>query len=287
MSDRTLESATYPGATAYTRPDIGVVLIHGITGTPTEMRPLARHLKQLGYRVEVPLVPGHDAGYRELLATTWRDWLQGMRQAVKQMATECSGVVVVGLSAGGLLAALLADECPEVVGLGLLALHFGIRGPNISDASRVFYKMMALFPILRKKCYFVESPPYGLKDKRLQQHITAAIAASQQGQTSQFGLFRTYVDTLYQMEELEAQVRKVAPGIQCPAFMLHSVEDTMLSARNTAVMYGLIGSRDKYMRFISGCDHVITVDLQKEAVANDVGAFVMRLGAPSFMPEAY
>ena len=261
---------------APSRPEtgLGVVLIHGITGTPTEMRPLARHLERLGYRVEVPLVPGHGAGYRELLATTWQDWLSGVREAVRQLAMECSGVVIVGLSAGGLLASLVADECPEAVGLVLLSLHLGIPGPHITRFAQWAYRLIARVPILRRHWYFIEPPPYGLKDERLQQRITAAIATSRRGETTQFGLFRTYVDTLRQMDMLEAEVRRAASRIRCPTFMLHSVEDTMLSIRNATAMYGLLGASDKAIRFIAGCDHVMTVDLRKEDVARDVGAFI-------------
>jgi len=264
---------------------VGVVLIHGITGTPTEMRPLARHLERLGYRVAVPLVPGHGAGYRELLATTWQDWLNGVHEAVQQLATECSGVVVVGLSAGGLLATLAADECPAVTGLVLLSLHLGIPGSHITRFTHWAYQMIARVPILRRRWYFIESPPYGLKDARLQQRITAAIAASRQGETAQFGLFRTYVETLRQIDALEARVRQVAPSIQCPTFMLHSVEDTMLSIRNTTAMYGLLGAAEKSIRFVAGCDHVITVDLRKEDVACDVGAFIAQLSQPFPIPQ--
>ncbi len=260
---------------------LGVVLIHGITGTPAEMRFLARYLMRLGYRVEVPLISGHGAGYRELLATTWRDWLSGVRQAVQQLSDECSGVVVVGLSAGGLLATLVAEECPAVAGVALLALHLGLPGPHITPLTHWLYRLIARVPILRRHWYFLEPPPYGLKDKRLEQRITAAIAASRHGETAQFGLFRTYVETLRQVDALEARVRQAAPRIQCPTFMLHSLEDTMLSIRNTTDMYGLLGAADKSMRFITGCDHVMTVDLRKADVARDVGDFIGRLSTAS------
>jgi len=260
---------------------LGVVLIHGITGTPMEMRPLARHLERLGYRVEIPLIPGHGAGYRELLSTTWQDWLRGVREAVQKLTRECSEVVVVGLSAGGLLATLVADECPEVIGIVLLALHLGIPGPHITPVAQWAYRMIVRVPILRRHWYFLEPPPYGLKDQRLQQRITEAIAASRHGETTQFGLFRTYVETLRQMEMLEAHVRRVAPRIQCPVFLLHSVEDTMLSVDNATTMYGLLGSSDKSIRFIAGCDHVMTVDLRKDDVARDVGTFIARVSSSS------
>jgi carboxylesterase len=59
----------------------GVLLLHGLTGMPSEMRPLERHLRRLGCIVDVPLLPGHGATHRELLATGWRDWVEGARRA--------------------------------------------------------------------------------------------------------------------------------------------------------------------------------------------------------------
>lgn len=280
MSDST-QLELPPAAEKITRSEagIGIVLIHGVTGTPTEMRPLARHLQRLGYRVEVPLLAGHGVGYREILASTWLDWLASLREAVQQVAATSSQVIVAGLSAGGLLGLLLAGECPQVGGLALLSVHFGIPGSKISRRDYLLSRLLAGLPVLRRHWYFVEHPPYGLKDERLQQRISAAIHASRQGQTDQYGLFRTYAETMHQVYQLEDAARRMASRVHCPTLILHSFEDTMLSVHNATTVYRVIGSADKTMVFLTGCDHVMTVDLQKERVAERVGSFVRHVTA--------
>ncbi len=282
MSDRLIQSQEDAANT-----DIGVVLIHGVTGTPTEMRPLARHLQRLGYRVDTPLLAGHGMGYREILASTWRDWLASIREAVDHMAADGSEVAVAGLSAGGLLGLLLAAEHPQVSGVALLSVHFGIPGSRISRADYVASRLLSHLPILRRHWSFVERPPYGLRDERLQQRITAAIEASKQGETEQYGLFRTYAETMHQVYQLEDEACRVAPHVRRPALLVHSFEDTMLSVENATAVYALLGSREKSVTLLTGCDHVITVDLQKERVASCVGSFVEQLSRRSrSWPEA-
>lgn len=63
----------------------------------------------------------------------------------------------------------------------------------------------------------------------------------------------------------------------------------MFSIRNATVLYSLLGTSDKSIRLITGCDHVMTVDLRKDDVARDVGAFIARLSSTAAirrMPDA-
>src|SRR5580704_15211626 len=82
--------------------NIGAVLLHGLTGMPNEMRPVAKALESIGCQVNVPMLPGHGAGHKELLDTGWKDWLSGARQAYKEMKHSCDQVFMVGLSMGAL-----------------------------------------------------------------------------------------------------------------------------------------------------------------------------------------
>src|SRR5438034_269401 len=86
-------SATRPAAE---RAKTGVVRLHGLTGMPSEMRPLERALTRLDCAVEAPLLPGHGATHRELLATGWSDWLGGARRAADRLAARCDTLVVAG-----------------------------------------------------------------------------------------------------------------------------------------------------------------------------------------------
>ena len=255
---------------------IGVLLIHGLTGAPLEMRPIAKYLKSLGYRVEVPLIAGHGSGHEELLATTWQDWLDSMRKSINHLAVECDQVIIVGLSVGGLLGVLLAGENTKVSGLVLLSFALGIPGPN-TPKSRMLLPLVFKFPILRKYLFWTEMPPYGLKDKRLQQNITRTIEASKNRETDRYGLFRTYVDTLYQHKLLEQEICQKASLVKCSTLIMHSLEDTMLSTKNATKIYDLLGSKEKSLIFITGCDHVMTVDLRKDEVARQVGMFISKV----------
>ena len=53
---------------------LGFLLIHGLGGTPMEMRFVAQGLARAGYTVHVPQLAGHCGTVDELKATGWQDW---------------------------------------------------------------------------------------------------------------------------------------------------------------------------------------------------------------------
>ena len=66
-------------------------------------------------------------------------------------------------------------------------------------------------------------------------------------------------------------MRKVAHKVTTPALIVHSLEDTITGIDNATEIYSLLGSQDKSIEFLTGCDHVITLDLRKDVVAQKVG----------------
>ena len=92
--------------------EYGCLLMHGFTGTSAEMRPLGEALWKAGYTVSAPLLPGHGRSMEALMHTGWRDWLGEARKGYAALRERCEKVCVMGLSMGGLLALLLAEEFP-------------------------------------------------------------------------------------------------------------------------------------------------------------------------------
>ncbi len=53
------------------RSKTGVLLIHGFTGSPEEMRPLGDYLKKKRLTVYCPVLPGHCTSVRNLEKVSW------------------------------------------------------------------------------------------------------------------------------------------------------------------------------------------------------------------------
>nr|MBA3820853.1 alpha/beta fold hydrolase [Deltaproteobacteria bacterium] len=101
--------------------EVGVVLVHGFTGTPYEVRYLGEQLARAGYAVRGPRLPGHGTRVEDLDVTTWSDWVAEVDRAVEALRRRCDRVAVIGQSLGGLLALHHASRHPELPCVGSLA----------------------------------------------------------------------------------------------------------------------------------------------------------------------
>ena len=79
---------------------IGVLLVHGFTGSPAAMKPWGQSLADQGYAVEVPLLPGHGTRWQDLNSVSWTDWYDEAEAAFERLRESCEAVVVAGLSMG-------------------------------------------------------------------------------------------------------------------------------------------------------------------------------------------
>jgi len=96
----------------------GALVLHGFTGNPNSMRPLAEALAAVGFAVEMPLLPGHGTAVEDMIETTWADWSAAAEQSLADLAARVEGkVVVVGLSMGGALTCFLASRHSELAGI--------------------------------------------------------------------------------------------------------------------------------------------------------------------------
>jgi carboxylesterase len=95
----------------------GALCIHGFTGNPTSMRPVAKAFAAAGSSVELPRLPGHGTTVEEMIETSWADWTGAAEAAYQSLAGRCDRVVVSGLSMGGSLTLWLASRHPEIAGI--------------------------------------------------------------------------------------------------------------------------------------------------------------------------
>jgi carboxylesterase len=256
---------------------IGVLLIHGLTGMPNEMRPVAHALEEMGCQVEVPLLPGHGGGHAELLASNWLDWVKACQESLDRLSLTCEHVVVGGLSMGALIAVLLAATNENVDGVLCLSPTIAYDSINSSNPFQKLLPLIDLLPLLGKFFYWTEKPPYGLKDERLQRIITKQLEKVRRGEKTDFGQFRTYAGSLRQLQRLVAQVKLKAADVTCPTLIIHSLEDTLTKPHNAKTLKQWLGTKDKSIIWMDGCDHVLTLDLKKDEVARLCVEFVEKV----------
>ncbi|MCH2451913.1 MAG: hypothetical protein MK221_01750, partial [Gemmatimonadetes bacterium] len=84
--------------------ETGVLLLHGLTATTAEVRPLAKCLLNEGYTVSGILLPGHGTKAENLSHTHRNDWIKASKEAYNELKRECSYVILGGEYVVALLA---------------------------------------------------------------------------------------------------------------------------------------------------------------------------------------
>src|SRR5262249_20315112 len=110
----------------------GFLLIHGLGGTPIEMRYVAQGLARAGHTASVPQLAGHCGSVEDLRVTGWQDWYSTVEHEHRRMASHCRSIIVCGLSMGAILAIHHAARHPrEVTAMGLYAPTLWLDGWGI------------------------------------------------------------------------------------------------------------------------------------------------------------
>jgi carboxylesterase len=274
-----------------------VYLIHGVTGTPVEMRYLARGLARRGGDVYATTLPGHCTSLRELLKTNEQQWCEHVGKQLAYARERYEHVYVAGLSAGALLA-LEASTRVEVDGVGVLSPTFFYDGWNMPrHGDAILSTVRKLVPeCLHHVVFHMDGPPYGVKDSLIQAHIRAAYtpksvfhewvslwweghrsAAVGNGEDPPPAASKGYplfpLQTLSDIDRLMNRVKSCLEKVSAPTLILQATNDDMTGPRNAQFVYDKIASMQKQLVLLDDCYHVITVDRQRQAVVTHLKEF--------------
>jgi carboxylesterase len=259
---------------------VGFLLIHGLGGTPVELRFVGIGLARAGYTVRCPQLAGHCGSFDDLRATGWRDWYASVQDAHARLREMCTKVIVGGLSMGAILALHLAAERPnDVHGAALFAPTLKLDGWGVPWYS-------TLFKLVRHRrtadlITFSERQPYGIKDPRVRALVMAAINS---GDSSKAGQFSNPGRVMLELRWLVDIVKGELGRIRQPALIVHPRDDDRASLRNAAYLQGALGGMVDTC-VLDDSYHIVTVDRQRDIVVQRTAAFARSISEPR-MPGA-
>lgn len=259
-----------------------VLLIHGLTGTPTEMRFVAKQLAAAGFTVYGMQLAGHCGSEDDLLNTCWQDWYASVEAAYDAIAAKHATVFAAGLSMGAVLALLLAARRPGAVkGLALYSTTLWYDGWTIPKLH--FLLPLFLYTPLGLKYRFVETWPYGIKDERLRARVVASMEA---GDSAAAGTLGMAGRSLRELRRLVAVLKDELAKVTAPTLILHATHDDVTSTRNADYVERHVGGPVRKV-LLDDCYHMITVDRQRHEVAREsVEFFRAQCGAQSALRNA-
>ncbi len=255
-----------------------VLLIHGLTGTPSEMKHFGRVLARKGLTVACPEMAGHCASIEALRATTWKDWYNSMDAAFEALKREYDQVFVAGLSMGALIALLLASEKKSrVSGIILLSATFFYDGWNVPRLRRKLLLPIVLYTPLKYFLSWEETAPYGIKCERTRALVAAILDNKDSKTADKIGYFKTPATVILESVRLIGAARKCLNGVISPTLIVHSTEDDMASLKNAHFVEERISAKHIETMFVDDTYHVLTLDKRKDDIARRVAKFCEHL----------
>lgn len=250
----------------------GILLIHGLTGTPNEMRGIARTFHQTGYTVSGVQLAGHCGSVEDLVQTRWEDWYASVCKAADELKKHVNQLYIAGLSMGALLALKYASE-HKVTGVISYSPTFQYDGWSIPLWSKV------LAPVVLPVVYhlnicrnntFDEAEPYGIQNEALRARIVNAMNS---GDSSEAGLPGNPWHSLYQLQRLSRNVRKNLSKITAPLLALHAYKDDVAHRRNSQIVYDRVSGPKKIV-WLNKSYHMITIDNDRKQVIEESLKFI-------------
>jgi carboxylesterase len=267
------------------RGNTGVLLVHGITGSPAEMKPLVRKLAAQGFSVACPPLAGHCSNLGDLKKTRWTDWYKSLERAMESLAEECDTIFVSGLSMGALLALKLAANHPDrVQGVATLSATFFYDGWNVPPLRQRYLLPLLVYSPLRYFMSYHEPPPYGIKDDRIRNMIATVYQSGNVSLPEKYGYSEFPGVTIHETFRLIKAVKRDLASIVAPLLIVHSTEDDMASVKNAHFLASRVSSADVDTFYVDDTYHVLTLDKRKDDVAARVAEFFLRIGAPAALP---
>lgn len=240
-----------PGAEPffYKGNEIGCLVLHGFTGSPSHVRWLGRYLHEQGYTVYAPLMAGHGTAPKHLAHCYWQDWYHSALSGFGLLRETCQQVFCIGLSMGGALSLMLAaaEKVDGVVGISVPHHPVGAWG-------RLLWAVYGLFGGM-----LVKPGPPPDKDP-FTQWVKEQQKARGEPVVGRVSYHEQPAASVVQIENMLGEMRRRLPSITAPALLIHSRTDNVVPFSQMQMNYDQIGSTVKQTFVLDQGRHTLTED---------------------------
>jgi len=229
-----------------------VLLIHGWSSTPYEVRKLGKYLNKKGFTVSGPQLRGHGTVPKDLEEVKWIDWLDDSEEEYDRLKEKYAKVFVIGTSIGANLAVMLASEREEVSGLALLATPYKVK---MEKLALIFARSLSFFRPYNTKFY---PPTFGVAE-----NPTRLIS------------YQSYpIKSAIEAFELIKKSRERFSEITQPALLIQSASDHIIGSSSLEKVFQELGSKIKEKIYIRHAYHSFVSDPKGEKLFKDISDFL-------------
>ncbi|MBV8031911.1 MAG: alpha/beta fold hydrolase [Betaproteobacteria bacterium] len=241
------------------------LLVHGLAGSPLEVRFIGKLLQRAGFSVYIPVIPGDSMGSEPL---PWQRWRDEIARIFADLRARHDTVSVGGLSSGATLALTLAETVPGIQALALWAVTLYYDGWAIPWYRSLFEPAYRLG--FGRFYGYREAEPYGLKNERWRARVAEAMRAHK---ASTAGPALIPSDFLFQSILMGRYAVSHLHRVTCDTVVLHAADDETASPRNADEVFAGIRSVHKRRLMLGDSYHIITMDNERDLVARETIRF--------------
>lgn len=227
-----------------------VLLLHGFTGSSSDVRMLGRFLEKKGYTSYAPHYRGHGVPPEQLMETGPKEWWEDVEKAyefLKEAGYE--QIAVAGLSLGGVMSLKLAMNAP-LKGVVTMCSPMTMRTTNM------MFKGVIKYAKEYKKFE-------GKNEQQIQEEVERI---RQKGMPS-----------LVDLQQFVQDVRKELDLIYSPILVVQSRNDEIIDPHSAHIIYENVESLNKKLVWFENSGHVITLDKEKTQLHEVIFEFLESL----------
>jgi len=216
--------------------DLGIIMFHGLTATPYQVRELGDFLYNKGIANFGARIAGHATQKSDLAKTTREEWLNSSRKAYEEFHKIHPYTIVLGFSLGGLIALNIAKEYNPK---GLIT----VAAPYKLNTKGNFLSMIGFH---KKHPDDMISYPGSIPFK-----------------------------SKYELIKLIKETHQAIGGVECPILIVQGNADGRVSKDSSRQIYDSVKSKDKSMLILDGEQHIVLKGKYKNQVFDTIYEFIL------------